>query len=180
MVSPRCSYFCEVIVLLEEVVVNGVRFLVDKNATSQYITQHNKPCNCAYCRNYFKAIQEIHSVLSLLNRFQVNVGRPEECMELETNFDTNMLFYYVWYSVSGKATQKVVVDLSDDIVAEIYPPADEQYAPNTGQTENYFWISLNLLLPWVLEEDINQLKPPIKRTVIQKVLSVFKRGESVQ
>lgn len=173
--NKRRSYFCEVIVLLEEVVVNGVSFLVDKNATSQYITQYNEPCDCTYCRNYFKAIQEARSVLNLLNAFQVNVGRPEECMELETNFDTKMLFYYVWYSVSGKAPQKVEVNLSEDIIAEIYPPADEQYAPNTGHTDSYFLISLNLLLPWVLEEDINQLKPPAKRTIIQKVLSIFKR-----
>ena len=148
----------EVVILPETVIINDRSFLIDKYATSHYITQYNEPCDCAYCRNYFRAIQENFVVLDFLSKLSVNVGRPEECMEIETNYSTKMLHYIVWYSVTGQTENSVTVNLSDDITVKISLSSDNRLSPNTDHIDDYFWICIDLWLPWAMDEDISKFK----------------------
>lgn len=158
---------------METVIINNCKFLFDKEATANYVTEFNAPCDCAYCRNYYKAVQSVPAVIDFLNTFGVNVNRPEECMEWDTDFEEKTLWYNVWYSVSGEAEQSVTVRLSPDATAEISPP--DGRSPNTWHDDNYFLICLDMHLPWVMDEDIDQLRVPEKKSILKRVADLFKR-----
>lgn len=138
---------------MEEVIINNCKFLVDKEATAGYVTEFNAPCDCSFCRNYFKAVQSIPCVINFLNMFNVNVNRPEECMLLDIDFKTKTLLYSVWYSVTGKAEQSTKVQLSAGAAAEI-SLVNNEFSPNTKHDNNYFLICLNIHLPLELNESI--------------------------
>lgn len=163
--------------MFDNIVINDSIFLVDKNATFNYKTRYNEPCSCLYCQNYFQAIQNCNLVLQLLNEFHIDVSRPEECMCLETDFNTKTLDYMAWYSICGKATCKETITVTDKAKAEIYPPIENDDSPNTDHVESYFWLSLEIVLPWMLDEDINQLRVPEKTSIFKKLRSVFKHSK---
>lgn len=144
---------------MEEMIIKDCKLLVDKNTTADNVSEWNAPCDCASCRNYSKAIQSVPAVTDFLNLFGINVNRPEECMEIDTDFKTKTISYSVWYSVIGKTEQSIKIQLSADATAEILPP-DIGFPPNNELNGNYFWISLDIRLPWELDEDIGQLRIP--------------------
>lgn len=159
---------------METVIINNCTFLVDKSTTANYVTEFNTPCDCLYCRNYFKAVQSVPSVIEFLKMFCVNVNRPEECTELDTDFEGNTLLYSVWYSVVGESMQSTKIQLSADATAKILP-SDNKFAPNTEHNDNYFWIRLDMRLPWKLNEDITRLKPHKEKTLPRRIANLFKK-----
>ncbi len=158
----------------ETVIIKDCKFLVDKNATANYFTEFNAPCDCTYCRNYFKAVQSVPSVINFLNIFSVNVNRPDECIELDVDFKTKTLLYSVWYSVIGETEQSTKIQLLSDATAEILLPNNE-FSPNTEHDDNYFWICLEMRLPWSLNEDINQLNPTKQKSLLKPIVDLFKK-----
>ena len=162
--------------MVETIMFAGKTFLVDKEATKNYRTKFNEPCDCLTCRNYFVAVQKCPEVLQFLETFHIDVCRTEDCMHLETYFETNLLQYIIWYSVCGTATESVTIELCDEVEAKVYPPSEKEYSPNTGQKGEYFWVELYCMLPWTLPDDIGLLKPPVKPTLLEKV-RLFLRGK---
>jgi hypothetical protein len=167
--------------MLEEVVIDNTSFFVDKEAMKNYNSIYRNMCDCLTCRNYYKAVQICSPIVKMLDKFYVDVNRPEECMHIGEHFPEKTLYYYVWYSVYGKAVDKKIVTAIDNFTKiEIYPSSQNDHAPNTYMKDNYFWISFNITLPWVLDEDMEQLKPSenlklTKPSVMQRIVSLFKR-----
>lgn len=163
--------------MIETLTIDNCICYVDKEATANFISESNAPCDCSYCRNYFKAIQDATVVQNFLNLFGINVERPEECMYLESDYKTNTMHYIVWYAVTGAIEKNSKIILAKDIEAEISIPS--HFDPNTDHDDKYFWVCIDLSLPWLLDEDINQFiyDLPKKFTLTEFINNLFNRKD---
>ena len=47
--------------------INSAKIIFDKEKTKANCTDFNKPCDCQYCRNYYKNLKENFELLCLQN-----------------------------------------------------------------------------------------------------------------
>ena len=133
-------------------------FLADVPANRIYCTEESgNRCNCAYCKNYFKTIDNNYPNLRyFVSRFGMDLEVPESLVPITHEV------YQSSYIVQGKILRKGSIPIFVDDVAIT---AEEDTEPG------YFTLNLGLMnLPWVLDEDPAQLTPPIS---IQEMLNIL-------
>ncbi len=123
------------------------RFRVDIEATSEQ-TQKNSSdhCECAYCKNYYEAVDIAHPKLRpFLSEFGVDLSGPSELMPFEP---TLMM---ACYRVQGKIEQWGQTEL---FVGGI------PIVPETSDDGTFLlWVG-ELELPWIQNEPVEEVVSP--------------------
>lgn len=112
-------------------------------------------CQCGYCRNFYASIDFAYPELwPFLAQFGTNVETPEELMPFEPTVCTAS------YCISGivlrRDTQPIEIG---NIVFSVDGQDEMDY--DTECPRPYFVLTTGFLeLPWVLEEDMNEVISP--------------------
>lgn len=115
------------------------RFRVDIPATREHTTQNaSDHCECAYCRNYYDAVDMAHPRLKpFLSEFGINIQGPSELMPFQP---TLML---ACYRVQGQILEWGKTEL----IVEGVP-----IVPETADDDTFFlWVG-ELEVPWLQPE----------------------------
>lgn len=133
--------------------INGWEFDVALEQTMDYsakvLSDH---CQCGYCRNFYKAIDSSYPELRpFLAQFGMHVETPEELMPFEPTICT------VSYCISGKILRRSIVPLEGG--GTIFSVETQDDMPFETQCQSpYFVLTSGFLeLPWVLDEDMNEV-----------------------
>ncbi len=129
------------------------KFDIDLETTMEYSAQEAKDhCNCAYCRNFYAAIDGIYPELRpFLAQFGLDIEAPEELMTF-----TPTLYLGV-YAVCGVilkmgsrlAISGIPVDIGEDEQTPVCCP------------KPYFTIGIGTFeIPWVLDEPFEEVVSP--------------------
>lgn len=123
------------------------RFQVDVEATLAHTTKNSTDhCTCAYCRNYYEAIDRCYPELrSFLAQFGVNLDGPSELMPFEP---TLML---ACYRIQGKVLQwgREAVQVKQIPIV-----------PETAEDGTFLlWVG-EVELPWLQDEDMDEVISP--------------------
>ena len=118
----------------------------DTNAafSTEEAAQH---CTCAWCRNFYKTVDTQYPGLRyFLSRFGLDIEAPESLQPITPQL----------YQASYVSDGKILRQGSEPIYVDGLPITVEQDAePDT------FYLHVGLMnLPWVLEEDPNELPLP--------------------
>lgn len=123
------------------------RFRVHPESTRLHTTRNaSDHCECAYCRNYYEAIELVHPALrNFLAEFGVNIAGPSELMPFEP---TLML---ACYRVQGEILQWGKTELSVDGVS---------ITPESSEDGTFLlWVG-DVQLPWIQEEPVEEVVSP--------------------
>ena len=132
-------------------------FDVDIKSTMEYsATEAAHHCVCAYCRNFYTAVDDTYPKLRpFLAQFGVEIEAPDELMPFDM---ADGMCYDSTYTVSGK----IVTIGSKSIDLEgisISPEIDSEI--NHGMASPCFYLTVNdLVLPWVLDEPMEEVVSP--------------------
>ena len=128
--------------------VSDWRFQVDVEATQEHTTRNSADhCNCAYCRNYYEAVDRSYPELrNFLGQFGINMEGPSELMPFTP---TLML---ACYRVHGK-----VLQWGSDIIQASRIPILPELSDEDGCF--FLWVG-ELELPWLQEEDMDEVVSP--------------------
>ena len=134
-------------------------FDVDMACTMEYsAAEAAEHCECAYCRNFYAAIDSNCTGLrSLLAQFGINVEAPEELYPYD--LQGNRIWYEGEYVVFGSILQhgKKPITGSDNRNFLIWPRRESEYA----HTKQHFVLSLeDVQLPWILDEPMEDVLSP--------------------
>lgn len=111
--------------------------------TKKCSTDH---CECAYCRNYYQAVDLSHpSLRPFMSRFGVTLDGPSELMPLQPTL------VMACYRVTGKILQTGCDCMHIDSVPLRPEPADD--------TSFFFWLG-EMELPWLQAEDPDDVVSP--------------------
>lgn len=123
------------------------RFRVDIEATREQTAKNaSDHCECAYCRNYYEAVDIAHPKLRpFLAEFGINIAGPSELMPFEP---TLML---ACYRVRGEIVQWGQTELFMDGIPII---------PETADNGTFLlWVG-ELEVPWIQDEAVEDVISP--------------------
>lgn len=122
-------------------------FDVDIAATMEHTTKNSTDhCDCAYCRNYYLAIDGTYPRLRpFLAQFGILLEGPSELMPFEP------AYVLACYRVHGSILQRGTEDFWLDTV---------QFSPETAENGTFLlWVG-EVDLPWILDEDMDEVISP--------------------
>lgn len=136
---------------MTNIALDSYRFAVDLPATRSYYQKHSL-CSCASCRNFYEQIRSTHPQLgTFLQRFGVDVARPDEVSSIETA--ESIEYIQVAYTVCGRieAMGEYEIDLHapEPISIVVHNSCD---LPNEQAGECFTLCIYGIHLPWVLSE----------------------------
>lgn len=123
------------------------RFRVDVEATREQTTKNaSDHCECAYCRNYYEAVDIAHPKLRLfLSEFGIHIAGPSELMP----FEPTLLL--ACYRVRGEILCWGKTELLVD---------DIPITPETADNGTFLlWVG-ELEIPWIQEEAVEDVVSP--------------------
>lgn len=133
--------------------MNGWVFDVDISETRMYsakvLADH---CQCGYCRNFYQAVDDAYPDLRpFLAQFGMHVETPEELMPFEPTVCT------VSYCISGRILRSNPFPLEGG--GTVFSVETQEEMPFETQCKSpYFVLTSGFLeLPWVLEDDMNEV-----------------------
>ena len=158
---------------LQEIIINKVRILFDKEKTQSNKTDYNRPCDCQDCRNYYKNIENNNELIEFLTGFGVDYLRAEEIMPYDLGNEIDPLIYYrAYYSVVGSldsefSTNKETFSVSFEMQNNV----------NVGHeiSEDYFFIVIDINLPFILDEESGLPPQSLADKILNKIRSIFKK-----
>ena len=132
-------------------------FDVDISATMEYSAAvWEDQCTCGYCRNFYETLNQTYPQLApFLKDFGMNSLTPEELSPIEPTL------YMVSYCVSGTILKNGIfpIDIGGVVLTVSTHDHNPLYKPPFGKP--FFVLTTGLLeLPWVLEEDMNEVISP--------------------
>ncbi len=132
--------------------INSVKVSFDKEKTQNNITPYNEPCDCQDCRNYYKNIESNIELREFLSQFGIDYLRTEEVMsyELRLNDKDSPIHSMAYYDVFGYLEKEFSIKKGDCTIL-----FKKNSDVNVGHEVNdeYFWIVLDMVIPYVLEEE---------------------------
>lgn len=129
---------------------------IDLVSTKQY-TDHllSEHCECGYCRNFYQSVEdEYPGFRSFLNQFGADAEAPVDFLPVEPTLCV------VSYAVSGKILHhgKEPIRVGN---CSFTPEGMERLDYELKCTKPYFVFTSQFLeLPWLLEEDMNEVISP--------------------
>lgn len=113
-------------------------------------------CTCGYCRNFYETLDGAYpSLKSFLKQFGMNSLTPEEMSPIEPTL------CIISYCISGTIVKRGIYPLdSGEVVFSVSTHEENPlYEPPFGKP--FFVLTSGLLeLPWVLDEDMNEVISP--------------------
>lgn len=135
---------------LQEIVINSTKLLFDAAATNGHRTEHNKPCDCQNCRNYYKIVEDNPELIAFLSDFGVDFYHTEEVMSWDLdNEQDGMIHHEAYYGVPGRLEGEEVVIQRFGVKIAFEKGA---IVPTDLEGE-HFWIRIEGDFPYVLEEE---------------------------
>lgn len=122
-------------------------FSVDAESTAAHTAKNaSDHCLCGYCRNYYDTVSLCYpGLVEFLNSFGVDINGPSELMPFEPTY------LLACYRVQGEILSWGSKPLSADGIDILPEPA--------GEGSFFLWIG-ELDIPWVQEEDMNEVVSP--------------------
>lgn len=137
--------------------MNDLNIEFDYDATRIYRDKYEVQCDCAYCRNYYKAFKSTYPKTAVfLESFGLDVNFPLEAMPLFNEKSSNTMEYNTYYPVKGEMSEdEIKVDLEGLEIYVLKGSDKNNPCPNPKMEEPYLFIEiLGIQLPWVLDEDM--------------------------
>ncbi|MDD3035853.1 MAG: hypothetical protein PHO93_02955 [Candidatus Saccharimonadaceae bacterium] len=134
------------------------------------------------CRNYYKAIIDKSAELcEFLEQFGIDIAKPIETWSSHAYKAEKLADYVSYYAVNGfiKSIGGYEIDIGTvQIIVNVPNKYDVIHCPEfiitTEFLEPYFIFEIhNLLLPWVVNEDINEFYPE-RVTLFNRLKTFFK------
>lgn len=117
--------------------------------TKKFYDKYNDICTCAYCRNYFKFIEDKNELKNKLLEYNIYIDKPIEVIDYSWNGDKRHV--EVYYLLVGKIELSKKIEY-DGIEIE-FVSSDELYEIKEMK-EDYYFMKLNMDIDWVLSEDV--------------------------
>ena len=146
--------------------LNGTQITFDKEKTKLHRTDYNEPCDCQGCRNYYQHIAENGKLLAFLSEFGVEHNHAEEVMSFDLGDDVDSQIHYVaYYAVFGMIEKEIKFEYDHFGVGITFEKAAtgpyDRTAINTDREEPYFWIVVEDIVPYVLDEKRETTENPM-------------------
>lgn len=136
--------------------IDGWKFQVFDVATRKhYAREVAEHCDCAYCRNFYAAIDTVSPELRpFLARFGVQIEAPDEMISFTPTLCTN------YYGVCGQILEHGDAPLIiGDVTVE--PMTESEAMTESGCPEpRFFLCAQTIKLPWVLNEPMETAESP--------------------
>jgi len=151
--------------------LNAVEISFDRERTKLHRTIYNEPCDCQECRNFYQYIVGNMELVSFLSSFGVDYDHAEEVMSFDVGDDADSQIHHVaYYAVFGRVEKEIKLEYDQfgvDITFEKAATGPyDRTAINTDREDPYFWIIVETVAPYVLDE---------KRDVPESYFQKFKR-----
>lgn len=132
-------------------------FNVDIPATMAYSAGvWEDHCTCGYCRNFYETLDDAYPSLKIfLKQFGMNSLTPEEMSPIEPTL------CMVSYCISGRVVKRGIypIDTGETVFSVSTHGENPLYEPPFGKP--FIVLTSGLLeLPWVLDEDMNEVISP--------------------
>ena len=135
---------------LQEMEINSTKILFDAEATNGHRTDHNQPCDCQNCRNYYKTVENNPELIAFLRDFGVDFYHTDEVMSWDLGKDEDSLIHHdAHYGVFGRIEGEEVTIRRFGVKIAFEKGA---IVPNDRDGE-YFWIRVEEDFPYILEEE---------------------------
>lgn len=138
--------------------IDNWKFDIDLTSTMEYSAKEAaEHCTCAYCRNFYTAIDDSHPELRpFLNRFGIDIEAPEELMP----FDPTV--YLASYCVKGR----ILSHGSHPIMIGGIRILPEREDEGVWADRFCLWVG-PFLMPWVLDEPMEEVVSPANEQSFQ-------------
>ena len=139
------------------------QFDIDMERTMEYsAAEASEHCDCAYCRNFYAAIDENYPQLRpFLAQFGLDLEAPDELMPFDLD---GRMYYDGAYMVCGRILQTSVSPMEVSDIPILATSADDPNNPihiNHNCPEPYFALNIGAItLPWVLDEPMKDVVSP--------------------
>ena len=156
---------------LQTMEINSVKITFDKEQTKEHRTIMNNPCDCQDCRNYYQYVAGNRELVAFLDSFGVDYHCAEELMSFSLGEESDSEIHHIaFYTVVGTIEKEIKLEHDQfgmDISFEkAATDAFDRTAINTDCPEPYFWIVVEDIVPYVLDE---------KRDIPESILRKFKK-----
>jgi hypothetical protein len=160
----------EVDKMIEE---QGWKFNTNIDINKSY-SQNLSLCDCAPCKNFRNLIKSQYpELMTFLEKFGIDIRKPEELAWWEGNAFTETVDYAVYYSVNGTAESNEHFEI-DFGMFNIVVDSKEKSPINSKVDGTYFVLTvLNITLPWKEEESFSSVFVPKKKDGLLK--RIFRR-----
>ncbi len=130
-----------------------------------YAEQFQDRCDCAWCRNFYKAVDQAYPNLrQFLAKFGIRVDAPDEVIAFTPTLCSN--YYAVCGSILNRGEQPIMID-----GITIEPQLSQEAMVNTSLEPVFFLYVGCMDLPWVLDEPMDASDSPAKKkNPIQRLL----------
>lgn len=163
---------------MQTIKINGVSIIFDREKTNRHRTEINSPCECDYCRNYYKNMSNNIDLVDFLESFGVDYNYCEEIFSWDLGNDKDSLIHHEGhYCIFGKIEgdefefERFGVKIA---FSNLVP------APCDGNDE-HFWLSVKGDFPYILDEIRNLVSVfPQKAensNMISKLKSIFRKKQ---
>lgn len=151
-ITERCD--CMAMQIIE---LNGTQITFDKENTKLHRTSYNEPCDCQDCRNYYQYVADNRELVTFLNSFGVDYHCAEELMSFTLGEEPDSKIHHIaYYTVFGTIEKEIKLEHDQfgmDISFEkAATDAFDRTAINTDCPEPYFWLVVEDIVPYVLDE----------------------------
>lgn len=147
--------------------INSVKVFFDKEKTQKNITNYNEPCNCQDCRNYYKNIESNEELQSFLASFGIDYLRCEEVISYDLGEEKDSSIHSMaYYDVFGTIEKEFSIENNGCTISF---KKNEDINVGHEVDEDYFWIVLDMVIPYVLEEERELSYASDKTSIFTKI-----------
>lgn len=157
---------------LQTIEINNVAINFDREKTLANRTDNNQPCDCQNCRNYYHIIGQNTDLIEFLTGFGLDYQRPEEVIPFEMGDEKDSLIWYnTYYCVVGSIDKEFQWEQED---YTIFFHADSHVNVGREVTDKFFFIEVDITLPYLLDEERELPPPTFTERVTRKLRSLFR------
>lgn len=122
---------------MQTIEIRSAKVTFDKEKTKAYRTAFNQPCDCLYCRNYYREVGKNSELVAFLSNFGIDYSHTEEVFSWDVEKKRLSLIHCIGhYGVFGRLEAEdfafedfgVKISFQSNAMA----PCDRE--------EEYFWI----------------------------------------
>lgn len=152
--------------MYELITKDSWEFSVDIEKTKEYYRTYSDLCDCDACKNFYQVIRSYSveysaELINFLAQFGVDIEKPIETEWFVIDKQSKTIDYTAYYAVYGSAA-KGSYEIDFGTINVVVQPSKN--SPNTEMPEPYFVFQIfNLLLPWVLSDNVEELNDPPKK-----------------
>lgn len=158
---------------MECIDINSIKIIFDKEKTQKNITFYNEPCDCHYCKNYYKNMESNKELQDFLMQFGIDYLRCEEVISYDLGDDKDSLIESIaYYDVFGKIEREFSIKKYGHTISF---KISENINVEHEEDDEYFWIVIEASMPYVLDEERELPYVSSKRNIYYKIKQLFSK-----